>query len=260
MNPLDIIEIPGYPGWYARRAAVWAWQAAGSPPLVSAGRLYADQKYLYDGYRARKPGFNPADNPDDESLPLAHCRFVAFDLKYAERDRGAMIAAGFRFPYPYERWHGELPNVRSYAIVREIPSSATSDASPFPIITTPSIQEDDMPTIITSAGGQSLAIEGAIVPLVSPEEVRSIKITPGLLECAQSVHARINALVGAEKSADADLPVLVYVPDGNGTVYTLSGGQLRPLVDPASLGELAKAGAVGINLSQAEVSNLLKVS
>lgn len=130
MSALDVIPVPGYPGWYARRCAVEAWQRAGSPPIVSAGRLYADQKYLYDGWDARLPGFNPADNPADETQRLAHVRMVAFDLKNPTRDRAAMVRAGFQFPYDYEPWHAELPNVKSYAIVRSIPTPAAENAAP----------------------------------------------------------------------------------------------------------------------------------
>lgn len=107
---------------FARRAIVTAWQAAGSPPVNSAGRLHGEQKRLYDGWRAGKPGFNPADNPDDETQRLAHVRFVALDID-PTRDRiKRLAAAGLIRPYSYEPWHWELPNVRRYAIVRSLPT------------------------------------------------------------------------------------------------------------------------------------------
>lgn len=135
MSGLDIIPIPGHPGMWARRAFVQAWQAAGSPPLNSAGRLYADQKYFYDGWRDRLPGFNPADNPDDETQRLAHVRGVAGDIDPTPDRVRRLAAAGLIRPYSYEPWHWELPNVRSYAIVRTIPSAAGGGTRP---------EEDDM--------------------------------------------------------------------------------------------------------------------
>lgn len=139
MSTLDVIPIPGHPGMYARRAFVTAWQAAGSPRLNSAGRLYSLQKHFYDGWRAGKPGFNPADNPDEESQRLAHVRFVAGDIDPTPDRIRRLTAAGLIRPYPYEPWHWELPNVRRYAIVRSIPAAGGATA-PAP---TPS-EEDDM--------------------------------------------------------------------------------------------------------------------
>lgn len=157
MSDLDIVEIPGYPGWYTRRLVLQMWQAAGSPPLTSAGRLYWDQKELYDGWTQRRPGYNPADNPDDESQPLAHVRFVGLDVWPAYR--AAMEAAGFVFPYDYEQWHAQVPgNVRRFEIVRSIPATAVDNSKPFPSID--SQQEADamkylyIISIITADGGE----------------------------------------------------------------------------------------------------------
>lgn len=133
-SPLDIIPIPGHPGMFNRRAWVEAWQAAGSPPINnnSAGRLYGIQKMFYDGWRAGLPGFNPADNPDDERQRLAHVRFVAGDINPTPDRVRRLEAAGLKRPYSYEPWHWELPNVRSYAIVRSIPSTAGGGAASAP--------------------------------------------------------------------------------------------------------------------------------
>lgn len=141
MSPLDIIELPGQPGKYARRAFVDAWIAAGSPPVNSAGRLYADQKYFWDGWAQRLPGFNPADNPDDETQRLAHVRFGAGDIDPTPERVRRLEAAGLIRPYDYEPWHWELPNIRSYAIVRAIPTPTPT--KPEPIYTD---EEDDMLT------------------------------------------------------------------------------------------------------------------
>lgn len=130
MSPLDVIPIPGHPGMYARRIAVEAWQEAGSPPINSAGRLYAVQKYFWDGWEQRLPGFNPADNPDDESQRLAHVRFVAFDIDPTRTRIRRLEEAGLERPYEYEPWHWELPNVKKYAIVRSIPAPAGGTTTP----------------------------------------------------------------------------------------------------------------------------------
>lgn len=121
MSALDVIELPGSPGHYGRRVLVEAWQAAGSPPVNSAGRLYGPQKAAWDAYQTGTG--SPADNPDDESQRLAHVRFVALDITpTAERIR-RLEAAGLYRPYSYEPWHWELPNVRAYALVRTIPTA-----------------------------------------------------------------------------------------------------------------------------------------
>lgn len=125
MNPLDIIEIPGYPGMYARRAVVDAWKAGGSPHINDggAGRLYDSQKKAYDAFQDGKG--SPADNPDDETQRLAHCRFGALDLRYP--DHAKLTAAGLVRPYDYELWHYELPKIRTYPIVRSIPKPLPID-------------------------------------------------------------------------------------------------------------------------------------
>lgn len=125
MSPLDIIELPGQPGMYGLRVLVEAWVAAGSPPVNSAGRLYGSQKELYDGWVEGLPGFNPADNPDDETQRLAHVRFGALDINPTPERVRRLEAAGLIRPYKYEPWHWELPNIRSYPIVRSIPTATT---------------------------------------------------------------------------------------------------------------------------------------
>lgn len=125
MSAHDIIQLPGHPGKWGRRALVEAWIAAGSPPVNDggAGRLYGLQKYFWDGWAARLPGFNPADNPDDESQRLAHCRFGALDITPTPERVRRLLAAGLIRPYSYEPWHFELPNIRTYSIVRALPSA-----------------------------------------------------------------------------------------------------------------------------------------
>lgn len=136
MSPDDIIELPGQPGKYARRAVADAWVAAGSPPVTEAGRLYARQKYLYDGWARRLPGFNPADNPDQPWRQLAHVRFTALDIDPTPTRVRRLTAAGLVRPYSYEPWHWQLPgDVRRFPLVTSIPAGGT--ATPLP-------QEEDM--------------------------------------------------------------------------------------------------------------------
>ena len=131
-SPLDIIELPGQPGKYGRRVLVEAWQAAGSPPVNNsgAGRLYSVQKYFWDGWAARLPGFNPADNPDDETQRLAHVRFGALDIDPTPERVRRLAAAGLVRPYSYEPWHWELPNIRQYGIVRALPTAPAPKPAP----------------------------------------------------------------------------------------------------------------------------------
>lgn len=129
----DVIQFPGTAFW-GIRPLVEAWERAGRPRFHSAGRLYGEQKYLWDGYAAGKPGFFPADNPDDESQRLAHVRFAALDITNITREiRSRLEAAGLIFPYDYEPWHCELPNVRRYPIVRSLPTITAGSSKPIPI-------------------------------------------------------------------------------------------------------------------------------
>ena len=60
------VKIDGlHPRFIARLEAFFADpRIANRGAGVSGVRTYAQQKYLYDGYKARKPGFNLAANPD----------------------------------------------------------------------------------------------------------------------------------------------------------------------------------------------------
>lgn len=138
---MDIIEIPGYPGLYARRIVVEMWQAAGSPPINDAGRLFAQQ--LEARLKYENGTGSPADDPRrPDRYPLAHVRFAALDV--ATWARGAMIRAGFEYPYDYEPWHGQLPNIYSYPLVTSLPSTAAIAATPV----RPSERNPDMPIFI----------------------------------------------------------------------------------------------------------------
>lgn len=172
MSPLDIIELPGQPGKHGRRAFVEAWQAAGSPPVNSAGRLYGLQKHFYDGWVNRLPGFNPADNPDDERQRLAHVRFVAGDIDPTPERVRRLAAAGLIRPYAYEPWHWELPNVRSYAIVRTIPTTAR----PAPASQS---EEDDMKLIRWNEGHVFGIDDGKVFYVPTPAQLAELEAIHG---------------------------------------------------------------------------------
>lgn len=120
----------------------------------------------------------------------------------------------------------------------------------------PSIQEDDMATLITG-GGQNLVVGGVLIPLNSTAEVQAVKGAQ-VLEVAPSTH--YNIIQALQRASNGALPVIVYVRDGNGTVYLLDNGDLRALVDPTTLATLHAQNAASITLSQAEVDNLLRAS
>lgn len=125
MSPDDVIELPGAPGQYARRAIVDAWVRAGSPPVNSAGRLYAEQKKAHNDFLSGKG--SPADDPDVPTLPLAHVRFVALDITPTPARVAALEAQGLVRPYKHEPWHWQLPgDVRSYPLVTSIPIPVTT--------------------------------------------------------------------------------------------------------------------------------------
>lgn len=116
-------------------------------------------------------------------------------------------------------------------------------------------EEDDMATLVTG-GGQNLIVGGKLIPLAGAAEVQAVKGAQ-VLEVAPSTHYNIIQAF-ARDAANSALPVLVYVRDGNGTVYMLTDGKLEALVDPTTLSALHAQGAASVTLSQAEVSNLLK--
>lgn len=98
MSDLDVIPLPGYPGLWDRRVVVERWDKAGRPPVRWAGRTYDEQKYLWNGWRNKLPGFNPADNPDADTRQ-PHVRGMALDLKVWDANTvRRMKEAGFVQP------------------------------------------------------------------------------------------------------------------------------------------------------------------
>lgn len=218
MGAHDVIELPGQPGKYGRRALVDAWRAAGSPWVNSAGRLYAEQKHFWDGWVQGLPGFNPADNPDDETQRLAHVRFGALDIDPTPERVRRLAAAGLIRPYAYEPWHWELPSIRSYSIVRSLPSTGAS--------TVPRLPEgktmDDVKMIHwmngSKVGGRALIVPGTpwAVPWTETgatyanrmadqfDTGSSIEYTKSLFDAFLSASARCAPTVLTITTVDAD--------------------------------------------------------
>lgn len=110
-----------------------------------------------------------------------------------------------------------------------------------------------MATLVTG-GGQNLIIGNKLIPLTSAAQVQSIEGAQ-LLKVSPEVHYHI--IQAFSRPDSAALPTLVYVRNGDGTVYLLTDGKLEALVDPTTLAELHGKGAVSVTLSQAEITNLL---
>lgn len=130
-SPLDIVALPGvFPTRYARRFMVEKWIAAGRPPINDAGRLYQQQ---LDARLASEGGWGaPADDPREPwKYPLAHTRFVAFDIDATDERVRALSAQGLVRPFSYEPWHWTVPNVYDYPIVKSIPATAGDGSTPF---------------------------------------------------------------------------------------------------------------------------------
>lgn len=78
-------------------------------------------------------------------------------------------------------------------------------------------------------------------------------------EQMQALHARYGSLTYPHFDTGREsLPPLVYVPKGDGTIYTLVDGRLRYLTDPATVQQLIDKGAPTLSLSVGERDNLLK--
>lgn len=114
--------------YYAVLDVALAWHAAGRPPINSAGRLYAAQKYLRDGYiNIGPPRFSPADDPDRPDLyPLGHVRFCALDIDPTAERVAALEAAGLVRPFSWEGWHWAPVDPYYYPLVYSIPAGVRS--------------------------------------------------------------------------------------------------------------------------------------
>lgn len=117
------------PGFRARLAAL----LEDSPHhigITSAWRSRAEQQRLYDGWKARRPGFHPANRPGSskhERTVRGEPAAEAADLSYssaAARTWAHQHAEryGLHFPIPREPWHVES-NGRSIDLEDDVPLS-----------------------------------------------------------------------------------------------------------------------------------------
>ena len=125
------VKIDGlHPRFIARLEAFFADpRIANRVAVVSGVRTYAQQKYLYDGYKARKPGFNLAANPDRKlstgfqgSYHMSQPAFDGFGYAVDFRITGKGITTGevkhiatqygMHAPVRSEWWHHTSGTVR----------------------------------------------------------------------------------------------------------------------------------------------------
>lgn len=93
----------------------------------SCFRLYSTQKYLYDGYVNRLPGFNTASNPDTGQR--SHMRGAAGDLiRTDQAAQNACRSVGL-IRDAYESWHWNDPNWSNMPIITN-PEFASLDSTP----------------------------------------------------------------------------------------------------------------------------------
>lgn len=127
-------------------------QATGIAILATEGtRTYARQKYLYDGYRAGKPGFNPAWSPDSPYAYHLSGRAVdvgsnvGFTGTRASREFYSRAGRyGFRPTVKGEPWHFEWRADWVGVSLDTAGSSAVVIPSPTPASVPAPSEEDDM--------------------------------------------------------------------------------------------------------------------
>lgn len=114
IHPDDATKLDGCERDFGRRLAAALLASPHRAPIGNAYRSRAEQQRLYDGWKARKRGFNPANPPgagkhdllDDDGNPAAE----AADLRSgAGRDwlHANAEQFGLTFPYNHEPWHVE---------------------------------------------------------------------------------------------------------------------------------------------------------
>lgn len=233
-DPMDIVEVPGYPGMWNRRCMVEGWVAAGSPPLDGGGRTYEKQKWYYQ--RWLDGTGNAADNPDADTRQ-PHVRGMAWDLRVWNADVvRRMEAAGFIRPitrrrgYPWpdglggfsqdEGWHFELRKyVYSIKNIPKVTAAVAGHAIPF--------EEDDMPTAeeiaqavwntkIRYGTGDKAAIQ-ALADVPTSVWAVPVNRSSGPVKALQEL-ADAKSLMIAQQGQIAALTKLVEQLGGGGTV------------------------------------------
>lgn len=235
---------PGTAGAFFGMRDAFGQRFPGCVLLVSDGlRTIAQQRKAWNAYQN---GTGKLAAYPDPSAP--HVRGVALDLRdswdspgvatgWNERadwlrancGRWGFRAAGYGFS-PVEPWHYEY---QGDPWAGGAPAGAASIKEESPQLS--HWEEEDMPTIISSVIGQSLAIGPVIVSFGTPEDLKSaLDAKVPVLGTSRAMHERI---LQAAKVA-TPMPLLVVYGDPGGTVYTFDGDSLDPIYDPDTLNKL----------------------
>jgi hypothetical protein len=139
---MSLVPIPWEPSLFLMPETLALLEAAGKKRGATlhvrqpdgAWRSYYTQKYYFEGWKARKPGFNPASDPDVGFRQ--HMRGAAFDLINIDAATQAACRAVGLVRDGVEAWHWNHPNWANMPIVKTNTSTAGSGGTP--------IVEDDM--------------------------------------------------------------------------------------------------------------------
>lgn len=126
-------------------------------------------------------------------------------------------------------------------------------AAGIPVTPISTVQEDEM-YMIVSPGGQGLVVGNRYVDFGTPANVQSTTGIP-VMATTKDMHQRV---IGALAQQD-NLPIIVGVAEGDGTIYQLIGDRFAPIADVRTVQALQGLGAATMTISKAERDNWLKV-
>lgn len=246
---MSLVSIPWQPTYVLTTDTLALLERAGEIAghdirVTDAWREYAAQKYLYDGWVKRLPGFNLASNPDDPNSQNNHLRAAAVDI--ANRaDRAAMLAAGFT-PDAVEWWHFNNPNWRNMPIIRTNTSAASNGATNLPTITD---QELEMGAYIISSPtkGTAFVVDGVrVIGANSPAEYQAVVGATRLTVSDKQLDELLPKL-----NQKKGLPTLYRATD-TGEGFILTDHLLA--VSNATYGQLLELGATAIPITRDDVN------
>lgn len=133
---MSLVQIPWQPDlWLAPSTLGYLLKLRdriGYNPFVvrsgGAWRAYYSQKYYWDGWVARRPGFSPASNPD--TGPRQHMRGAAFDLLDTSAAMQRHCRALGLIREPSEAWHWNDPRWASMPVIKTNTSAAGGGSTP----------------------------------------------------------------------------------------------------------------------------------
>ena len=233
---------PGYScyrpyAWQVKYRSIWG-DGAARAGTSSHGGFWENQQTLaidYGNWAYCYGNRDGKDTADKRAAFFADCRAVGLAPNLIRPDRG----------YPDEPWH--VVDLTPWA------APAASDSKPFDTTTADALLEEDMATLVTG-GGQNLVIGNHLIPLTS-DQVPSIKGAQ-VLEVHPTTH--YNIIQAFQRAGRASEFIVNVIEGGDGTRYLLSGGELKALVDNRTIAQLVAQGVGAIDMSKAEVDNLLK--